>query len=70
MAATKKEPENVTVGRIVHVEGPRGECLAALVTGTANGGQYANLVVFPATGGLATEQRDVTTSGWHWPERE
>lgn len=67
-----------TVGRIVHVEGPDGDCLAAVVT-RANG-LTPDVQVFlpdPNEGGrfqatLAAAKYDDSAAPaagtWHWPE--
>ena len=67
----------VTVGRIVHVQGGRGECQAAIVA-YVHGPEMINVGLFTDQG-IATPrtsvrqderpagERDVGT--WHWPER-
>ena len=69
--------EQVTVGKIVHVQGGRGECQAAIVA-HVHGHELVNVGLFTDQG-IATPrtsvrqderpvgERDVGT--WHWPER-
>lgn len=69
----------MTVGRIVHTHGSRGDCEAAIVTYVHGGDdEMVNLGMFDVQGGVfgrssvrhderPVAERDVGT--WHWPER-
>lgn len=59
-----------SVGRIIHVEGPRGECLAAIVTTEVDPEKgTAAVTVFPPDVLPVISEIEVGRLGWHWPER-
>ena len=58
-----------SVGRIVHVVGDGGACMAAIVTGPAELGFLPISVFPPHAPASAYEVEAPEGIGWHWPER-
>ena len=67
-----------TAGRIVHYVPAHAvvhECLAAIVTGSARGGEITMTVFRPSAieildQGVPEDQSEKAGGTWHWPERE
>ena len=58
-----------SVGRIVHVIGDEGACMAAIVTGPAELG-FLPITVFPPHAPASAYEVEAPEGiGWHWPER-
>lgn len=58
-----------SVGRIVHVVGDGGDCVAGIVTGGAELGFLPVTVFLPNAPVAAYEVEAPEGIGWHWPER-